>query len=299
MSLRIFVATRAEDVPPEAVPFLSVDGSVPGALHTWDHHVTGEAVNLDAMPDHVDTAGIRGVGTTLADTDALASVVAVLVGGPARLPADVREALYAASHRCDQIVRAPGVSDAADAVGAGLHRYVMHALVGTGVRSSEVFARLCEEVLACVVEGRPLPTTPPDPSHAAAIAALRQAGRVRVEGDVALFDLRHRPTLPVEELHRAHDRRLAVIVHEHPAGGPQYSVGVNPFHPDPLPDVRPALAALAQAEYAHGPPCRSPEPVPGAENWGGRKTVFGSPWNYGSRLGLAEVMGICRAALDG
>ncbi|MFN7145631.1 MAG: hypothetical protein ACK4YP_17780, partial [Myxococcota bacterium] len=57
------------------------------------------------------------------------------------------------------------------------------------------------------------------------------------------------------------------------------------------------LAALAAAEFAHGPPARAPSATPGSENWGGRREVGGSPWNYGSRLGVEEVVGALRAAL--
>lgn len=67
----------------------------------------------------------------------------------------------------------------------------------------------------------------------------------------------------------------------------------------PLRHFGPALRALARAEHAHGPPALAPDPVPGAENWGGRATVFGSPWNYGSRLEPAEVAGIVERALFG
>ena len=45
--MRFFVATHAAQIPADVTRFLSVDGSVPGAVVTWDHHVTGERVNLD------------------------------------------------------------------------------------------------------------------------------------------------------------------------------------------------------------------------------------------------------------
>ena len=77
LALPCFVATRREDVPVGLVRYVSVDGSVPGAAVTWDHHVTGECINLDAMPETFDACGFDGVGTTLADLDAAASAVAV------------------------------------------------------------------------------------------------------------------------------------------------------------------------------------------------------------------------------
>jgi len=58
-----------------------------------------------------------------------------------------------------------------------------------------------------------------------------------------------------------------------------------------------ALAALGAVEFSHGPPCLAPEPVPGSENWGGRQRVFGSPWNYGSRIVPSQVVVIVAKAL--
>lgn len=186
--MRIFVATRAEDVPEDARPFVSVDGSVPGALRTWDHHVTGEPVNLDAMPPDVELEGLMGIGTTLADTDALASVVALLHGGKSCLPAEVREALYAASYRCDHLVRAPGADDAADRAGLALHRWTTERLAAADDRVSAVFESLCREVDAGIRTGRPLPAAEPGPSTS--VRALFEAGRFRSGRTVACFDLR-------------------------------------------------------------------------------------------------------------
>jgi len=73
-------------------------------------------------------------------------------------------------------------------------------------------------------------------------------------------------------------------------------VGVNPLGPPPD-DLGPALARLAALEHAHGPPALLPRPGPGSENWGGRATVFGSPWNYGSRLQPEEVARAVAAAM--
>jgi hypothetical protein len=90
---------------------------------------------------------------------------------------------------------------------------------------------------------------------------------------------------------------IGVLIEEHKTKGPQYTIGTNPFVADRPEDLTVALTALAVAEHGYGPPCLSPDPVPGAENWGGRKTVFGSPWNYGSRLEPDEVAGIVAGAL--
>jgi hypothetical protein len=90
---------------------------------------------------------------------------------------------------------------------------------------------------------------------------------------------------------------VAVWVDDHKAGGLRYTVGVNPNAAAPPDDVRPALRALAAAEFAHGAPALAATPGTASENWGGRQAVFGSPWNYGSRLAPDEVVRLTRAAL--
>lgn len=282
--LRIFVATRPEDVP--CRHFVSVDGSVPGAALTWDHHRSGEAINLDAMPEHADLSAFDGIGTTMADTDAVASVVAALAGGKGALAPDVRRVLEAASHRCDHLAAHPGVDPETDHLGQGLHAWVSGEL-----NRGRPFEEVCLEVAAT----RPLPWLDPA-AEVAPMAGLLRQGRIDVEGPVAMADLRGLPPLSPEALYAQHRCAVMVVVQEHPQGGTSYTVGVHPGVPHPD-DLGPAMRALAAAEFAHGPPARSPEPVPGAENWGGRRTVFGSPWNYGSRLAPDEVRALVTGAL--
>ena len=50
-SLAIFIATQREAVLADCSRYLSVDGSVRGFATRWDHHVTGETINLDATAD--------------------------------------------------------------------------------------------------------------------------------------------------------------------------------------------------------------------------------------------------------
>ncbi|MFH1466085.1 MAG: hypothetical protein ABIO70_17000 [Pseudomonadota bacterium] len=282
--LRIFVATRPEDVP--CRHFVSVDGSVPGAALTWDHHRSGEAINLDAMPERADLSAFDGIGTTMADTDAVASVVAALAGGKGALAPEVRRVLEAASHRCDHLAAHPGVDPETDHLGRGLHAWVSHAL-----EQGRPFEAVCLEVAAT----RPLPWRDPV-EDTPALAGLVALGRLDPCPPVALADLRGLPPLPPESLYALHRCPVMVLVDDHPAGGARYVVGVHPGvdHPE---DLRPALVALAAAEFAHGAPALSAEPVPGAETWGGRQTVFGSPWNYGSRLAPEEVRALVAGAL--
>ena len=83
--LTIFVATRREDVPAGCERYLSVDGTVPGNTLRWDHHVTGHAINLDAMPERLDARSYDGVGTTLADADDDRIAMLYIEGNPVQL----------------------------------------------------------------------------------------------------------------------------------------------------------------------------------------------------------------------
>lgn len=298
--LRVFVATRASDVPPECHRYFSVDGSVPGAVTTWDHHVTGERINLDAMPSTIDASKVDGIGTTLADTDALTSVVAAMFGGPARLPAKTRAVFEAASHRCDHLTPHPTHSSEIDRLGEGLHEWVSEALAAEPPESvSAVFARRCAEVAERVADDDDLPYSTARHNAARALAErIDVEGRIARHGRVALIDLRGVPSVSPEALYARFDCPVAVVLDAHPAGGHRYVVGVNPFACDAPRDLCASLEALALAEFAHGAPAVLPRPGPGSENWGGRATVFGSPWNFGSRLTPADVVAIVGASLD-
>lgn len=296
--LSVFVATRPEEIR-TAGPFASVDGSVGGATTTWDHHVTGERINLDAMPARIDPRRFTGVGTTLADTDALASVVALRAGGEANLPGDVATVLRAASERCDHLVARDGVPDELQRAADALHRHVEQALAAAGDDAqSGTFARLCDEVTIALASGSPLPAAGVDPRVAGLQRRIVREGRLEVRNTVALLDVRGLPDLPADALHALHEAPVAVVLRDHPRGGVSYTVGVNPRVAPSSLDLGPALHAIAVREHAHGAPVRRPEPGPGSENWGGRRTVFGSPWNFGSRVGADEVVA-CVQALFG
>ncbi len=292
-----FVAT-GQDSRPARTPFVSVDGSVPGAAVTWDHHVTGERINLDAMPPRLEPRRWAAIGTTLADTDALASVVAFRAGGEAKLPPEVALVLRAASERCDHLIARKGTPPVLQSAADALHRYVEQRLLGTPAGEvSSTFARLCDEVSNALARGESLPAAGVDPHGPGLQRRLLREGRVLAGTRVAAIDLRGHPALPADLLHGLHAAQVAVIARDHPAGGTAYTVGVNPAVAEPDLDLREALRVLAVLEHARGTPCLDAVPRPGSENWGGRTTVFGSPWNYGSRLSLAEVVAVVASSV--
>lgn len=300
-SIPSFVATRAVDVPPECKHFASVDGSVPEAAVTWDHHVTGERVNLHAMPSIIDVHALDGVGTTMADTDAIASAAAVLLGGIAAMDSTVAAVLVSASNWCDHLEGDPQLSEEVNRLGRGLHGAVIKRLASadTPVAKSAAFGELAHLVAYAIAAGTPLPfdTSLLDSAEAEA-RALDEAGRIRRTQHVGIVDLRGQQRTSPDALYARFSCPIGVFVDEHPGSGVRYTVGVNPKSIGEIRSIRPMLAALAAAEFAHGPPALAPRAVPGAENWGGRDCVGGSPWNYGSRLSVDDIVAIVLRTLD-
>lgn len=293
--LTIFVATRRQDVPASCARFVSVDGSVPGAEVTWDHHVTGEPINLDAMPDRFDMTGFDAVGTTAADTDAVASIVAVMFGGKADLPPRALEVLASASFRCDHLRPHPALSEEVNELGRGLHGYISTRLRSGG---DDGLAPVSREIAKAIAMGEPLPhDTREQDAHRLVVRQLEDEGRIRVIGDIGVVDLRGVQGIDPEVVYERLSALVSVFVEVHARGGLRYTVGVNPFVDAGVESLRPALERLAAAEFAHGPPALLERPGPGSENWGGRETVFGSPWNYGSRLGVEEVARLVAEAI--
>ncbi len=296
--LIIFVATRQEDVPQGCVRYLSVDGSVPGCALRWDHHVTGERINLEAMPGRFEASEFDGVGTTFADLDALASVVAVLFGGKAELPAEARAVLESASFWCDHLRAHPEHDAATNRLGRGLLDAIDAEFEGERrAAGSAKFARLARDLARRIVAGEPLPFLDAWPEQMRRARDVQARGQLQCRGAVALVDLRDAPEIDPAAVYALHECPLSVHVREHEVGGPRYTVGVHPGVEGAPRDIRAALTALAHAEFERGPPALSPEPQPGSENWGGRARVFGSPWNYGSRLEPDEVVEIVGRAL--
>ncbi len=296
--LIVFVATRIEEVPPGLTRYASVDGSVPGAVVCWDHHQTGEAINLDAMPARIDLSVLDGIGTTSADADAAASAVACLFGGSDGVPAGYKKVLESASYWCDLLNGHPMHDAESNRLGRGLSTALATAFsAAPRGRISSVFATEVRSLAEAIAAGMPLPYLDTWIESESRARDLDEAGVIQRRGDVAIVDLRGREPIDPRAVYARHRCAVSVTVGEHPDGGPRYTVGVNPNVPDRPEDVRPALAALAAREFALGPPCDGPRALPGDNNWGGRALVGGSPWNYGSRLKPEEVAIITAEAL--
>lgn len=199
------------------------------------------------------------------------------------------------------VVRSPRAHPDLDAetnrLGRGLLDATNARLQGPAASISDRFASVCRDLAARIARGEALPFDDRlARERVRAVAAVR-AGRLRVIAQIALVDLRGIDVVDPLALYELHDAPLAVAIEDHRGGGVAYTVGTNPRAASRPTDLGPALRALAAAEHAYGPPSKGPEPVPGNETWGGRATVFGSPWNYASRLAPEEVVRIVTVAM--
>jgi hypothetical protein len=274
-------------------PIVGVDGPVAGADVCFDHHASGEDVNLLAVPAVVPRP--RTVATTMLDGDAVLSAALVLLraAGEEAAVSALWPALFEAAYFCDHL-QPSGRYPAAEHTGLGLYCWLKEkgfALAdvlawGRSERRraadgaeraapsettrSEVFRALTLAVVAAIRDGA-LPFDLAyldrlDRMEADARAAIRQvAGRVTVLAPSGYVD-------PLA-VYRAVATDVALIVSPRGDGTTEYHLGVHPRAYERV-DLRPALAAL-----------RAQEP-----GWGGRANTGGSPLGRGSRLSLDAVL---------
>lgn len=280
-------------------PVIGVDGPVQGADLCFDHHATGEPVNLLTIPDVPPFPGT--LATTMLDSDAVisAAVVILRARGEGAAVAAQWEALYEAAHFCDHLVPS-GAHPAAEQAGLGLHCWLKErglllseALAWSrgelrgdghdGLRvapsertKSEVFGVLT----AALVTGLTRQAVPRDLGYLERLGAMASEARraVRtVDGRVTVVA----PSGYVDPLalYRVVETDFVVIVGKVAGGGAAYSIGVNPRAYGRV-DLRPVFAALNARE-------------PG---WGGRANAGGSPQGAGSALPLEDVVAFLNAA---
>ncbi len=269
--MHFFIATKSDEAP--SGRFISVDGSVPGATVTYDHHKSGERINLDAMPETVSIEGIDGVGTTMMDADAIVSAAVCVLGGIAAVPTQYVPVLRSASFWCDHLVGDPSQDEAANHVGLGLmasmknqgfaatkaiasQKYAGDVRQLTNQDISPVFAELTTAMIDVIRAGESLPC---DFAYLATVdkheETLRTpladgSSRVSINGSVALLNLRGLGYMDPLAQYRLHTCPVQVMYADGKPGEPglKYTVGVHPAGAQP--DLRSALAALQAAEAA-------------------------------------------------
>jgi hypothetical protein len=273
-------------------PIIAVDGSVQGADVCFDHHASGEAVNLLAIPATVPRPGT--LVTTMLDGDAVISAAVVLLRAAGQ-EAPIRAAwpvLHEASYYCDWL-GASGEYVDAEAAGLGLHcwlkehGFALGEILAWGARElradeaghmrptpsratqSLVFGHLTRAVVTGVAMG----ALPRDLRYLDRLPAMeRDAQRaiVRVDGQVTVLA----PTAYLDPVayYRVVKTDLVVVTGPAPAGRWRYSIGVHPRAYARI-DLGPLLDALARQE-------------PG---WGGRRNAGGAP-RVGSLLSLDDLV---------
>lgn len=293
MDVDFIVST--EPLPSGKRPVIGVDGPVRGADLCFDHHATGEPVNLLAIPEAVPRPGT--IATTLLDSDAVISAAVVLLRAGAEHGAvqAVWAPLYEAAHFCDHLIpsgRHPG----AERAGLGLHCW----LKARGFARAEALARAAGEVrqdsrgqlrpspsfetkgkvfreltleLLAAIRGGSLPC---DLSYLDRLAGMEEEARrgVRqVDGRVTVLVLDG--YVDPLAFYRVVDTDLAVVVGAQAEGAWRYTIGVHPRAYGRI-DLGPVFARLNARE-------------PG---WGGRSNAGGSPLGTGSRIAADELLAI-------
>jgi hypothetical protein len=267
-------------------PIVAVDGSIPGADVCFDHHVTGEPVNLDVIPEEPPLPA--SIATTMLDTDAVISAAVVLLRA-AREHAQVTKAwptLYEAAHFCDHLTPS-GRNPHAEHSGLGLHcwlkerGFAMSELLawaadelspsGPGFRAdpspssrSRVFRELTFAVLSGIRRG----ALPGDFAYLDRLDRMEATARAAVrcvEGQVTLLELDQ--YIDPLAVYRVVSTDLTVLMDVIAEGAYRYSLGVHPKAYGRV-DLRPMLEYLSSRE-------------PG---WGGRTNAGGSPRDAGSRI---------------
>ena len=296
-----FVGDRIPDDADIPRPVVTVDGEVVGEDVAFDHHRTGEGVNLDSLP--TERIEIGTIATSMIDTDSVVSAAVLLARQRGQVPSDALwAALRAACYYCDHLVAPPGCDEQASRQGLGLHCWVKQmglawtemdawasgsVTVKDGwsrarpVRShrSELYRRLARAVDCAINIG----VLPQDTAYLARLDAMRENGRRQVVDDdgricmvsgdeyvdpLAMYAVTRAPVL------------VRRVVDDQTTPGHwtmRYTIGVSPHTTEDL-DATVLARELARIE-----------PAPRDPSWGGRGNVIGSPRVGGTRLQPSQI----------
>lgn len=141
---------------------LFVDGNLKG-YKAYDHHLTGDKINLDTIPPKVDCPKI--VATTQLDTDAICSAVVVYFGGVSNINNKYISIFRTASHYCDYLIPDENSSTETNQKGLGLHLALKEKGFNllnryndiTNKERSEVFTKLSYGIINIIKQSQELP----------------------------------------------------------------------------------------------------------------------------------------------
>ncbi len=288
----------AREVPAGcARPAVGVDGPVKGCDALYDHHQTGDAVNLLTVPDR--PVAPSTVLTTMLDTDAIVSAAVVILRSSNQRDSEAVQAhfpvLYEASHYCDLLIPS-GQHESIEEKGLALHCWLkehgfkMGELLAWGSGeiyqngakwasrpSSSTQSRIFCELTRAVVTGVRRDAIPGNLRYMEELDQMKSKVRaaVRFQCDrLALIE----PNGYIDPLalYAAIDVDVCISCAAIDTGDRhKYTVGAHPraYHLYDLTRLAGALCAI--------------EP-----GWGGRPTVIGSPLETGSELAPDDLVAI-------
>lgn len=301
----------------------------PGDLH-WDHHRPGGAdVQMNEIPapqkrsliEEKSTHQPPCLVTTMVDADACCAAAWVQLPAEVLTPETITK-LKAIAWDCDHLT-VPGelkqyaefaakavvaLKNASEGIAADLglpYERKEWADEHWEAYSSEAFRRGTEWLMAAARGDRPYPGESGEADDywqqiEADAQMLIDKNRIRFistnRGDVAVCDQTSTSHAidprsfyhAIPKLHSSsavHLRPEALTLRDHRAGGLQYTLGSILLHPEQhrLDFTQGTFDRLTQAEQA-----KNPE----VGNWGGRRTVGGSPWNTPSELTVEEIVAL-------
>ena len=278
------------------LPVVGVDGPVHWADVLYDHHATGEAVNLETLPFAPVTPAT--LVTTMLDGDAVISAAVLLLRCAGEHAAVERAwpVLYEAAHYCDHLVPSGRHGETIARAGLGLHcwlkqrggaerrsvrdssdRTTGHVELREAGESavSRAFRTLTLELIAAICAS----ALPCDFSYLRQIDEMQDAVRGwcrDVQGKVTM--LWPRGYADPLAIYREVTTDHVLLVMSTANGYTHYKLGVHPRAYTRV-DLRPVFGRLHALE-------------PG---WGGRANAGGSPLTRGSTLCLDDVLA-CIAA---
>ena len=283
-------------------PIVCVDGEINGETIAYDHHRSGEHVNLMTIPDHPVLPAT--LATSMVDTDAVISGAVLLLRawGETEQLDGVFPALLDACSWCDHLTPTGSFDKVTERAGLGLHLWLKTmgfnrgelnawsrgqlSAQGSHIRihldsdfRGDLFRELTQAMLHAIRLGR----LPSDENWLHRLDGMRKAARrdiVRYGPDVSLvFPAEYIDPLA---LYAAIGSRVVITAHPDDSGRTRYAIGVNP-RIGKRPDLR-ALARLLSLKEA---------------GWGGRQNVIGSPRRDGSAIPTDELQEIVSAWVNG
>jgi len=328
--MRYLVTTNADRLPSNH-QIIMVDGTVPhweakpDDLH-WDHHRPGGAdIQMDEIPlpkhssflEEHSTHQPPCFVTTMVDADACCAAAWVQLPREVLTPETIAK-LTAIAWDCDHLMVPPELSQYAEFAAkadAALKKSSEGIAAELGLPherkdwtadhweaySSEAFRRGTEWLITAAKGERPYPGEQGEANDywqqiEADAQMLKDENRIQFietqQGAIAVCDVRSvgHSVDPRSFYHaiRAYPHSLrpeAITVRDHRQGGNQYTLGSIPLHPEQrtLDYTQGTFDRLTQTEQRKDPQ---------TGNWGGRRTVGGSPWNHPSNLTIEEIVAL-------